>query len=181
MTSGRLIAIVGPSGAGKDSVMAGLHAALPGLHLVRRVITRPPEPGVEDHDAVSVPVFEAMAEAGEFALHWQAHGLCYGVRVSALRRVEDGTDCLVNLSRSVLGDAARLFPRLVVLNVTARSETLARRLAGRGRESEGEIASRLARAERALPQGLCVINLPNDGPLADTVARAANLLQPASA
>ena len=53
-SGGRLIAVVGPSGVGKDSVMAGLHGAIPDLHLVRRVITRAPDLGGEDYDAVSV-------------------------------------------------------------------------------------------------------------------------------
>jgi ribose 1,5-bisphosphokinase len=179
VTPGRLIAVVGSSGVGKDSVMAGLHAALPGLHLVRRVITRPPDLGGEDYDAVTVAQFSDLVGNGAFALHWAAHGLHYGIPVTVKYQLCKGTDCLVNLSRTALAPAAQLFPRLTVLNITARPETLARRLAARARESDEEIARRLAEADKPLPQDLHVIQLPNDGPLAETVARAAALLQPA--
>lgn len=181
MTQGRLIAVVGPSGVGKDSVMAGLHDALPSIHLVRRVITRAPGLGGEDYDAVSVAEFEALVRDGAFAAHWGAHGLFYGVPVDVLGRLAQGTDCLVNFSRTALRDAARTFPRFLVLNVTAAPETLAKRLAARGRETPDEIAQRLAEAQKPLPRGLNVIHLSNDEPLAETIARAVALLQPASA
>jgi len=181
MSPGRLIAVVGPSGVGKDSVMAGLHAAMPELHLVRRVITRAPDLGGEDYHAVSVPEFERMAAAGAFAVHWGAHGLFYGIPADILDLLEPGTDCLANFSRKALTRAAASCPRLVVLNVTARPETLARRLAARGRETEAEIARRLAQADKPLPAGLEVLTLSNDGALSDTVARAMALLHPARA
>ncbi len=180
MTQGRVIAVVGPSGVGKDSVMAGIHGALPALHLVRRVITRAPELGGEDYDAVTVEAFEDMVRDKAFAIHWGAHGLFYGIPSKVQDHLADGTDCLVNFSRKALADAAALFPRFVVLNITARPETLAQRLAARGRETEAEIANRLKQAAKPLPEGLNVIHLSNDGPLADTVARAVALLQPAS-
>jgi ribose 1,5-bisphosphokinase len=179
-SGGRLIAVVGPSGVGKDSVMAGLKSAMPDLHLVRRIITRAPELGGEDYDAVSARQFEALVEAGAFAVHWRAHGLQYGIPITVKYQLGKGTDCLVNFSRKALTQAAEIFPRLVVLNITAKPETLARRLAARGRETEEEIAARLAQAGKPLPEGLKVVHLANDGPLSLTVARGAALLQPAS-
>lgn len=178
MTGGRLIAVVGPSGVGKDSVMAAVHAALPQMHLVRRVITRPAEPGAEDHDPVTPDVFRAMVENKAFAVHWSAHGLHYGIPVTVKHRLNKGTDCLANFSRRALPEAALTFPRLVVLNITAQPETLARHLSARGRETQGDIAKRLAQAEKPLPPGLDVLHLPNDGPLFQTVARAVALLRP---
>ncbi len=181
MTQGRLIAVVGSSGVGKDSVMAGIQRAMPEMHLVRRVITRVPDLGGEDYDAVSVPAFEALVREGAFAVHWGAHGLFYGVPADVTKRLSDGTDCLVNFSRKALSEAAAIFPRFVVLNITASPETLAHRLAMRGRETEADIAKRLAEAQEPLPEGLATINLSNDGPLAETIARAAALLQPVRA
>lgn len=178
MKQGRLIAVVGASGVGKDSVMAGIHAALPRLHLVRRVITRAPQLGGEDHDAVTAPQFEDMVQNGAFAVHWDAHGLRYGIPVTVKYQLNKGTDCLANFSREVLSEANAIFPRLTVLNITARPEIRARRLAGRGRETQTEIAQRLARTAKPLPQELHVIEMPNDGPLAETVARAVAALQP---
>lgn len=179
-SGGRLIAVVGPSGVGKDSVMAGIHSAIPSLHVVRRVITRAPELGGEDYDAASIPHFEALVEDGAFAVHWGAHGLYYGIPITVNYQLGKGTDCLVNFSRMALAPAAKIFPRFVVLNITAKPETLAHRLATRGRETEEEIAKRLAQAEKPLPAGLNVIHLANDGPLSQTVAKGAALLQPAS-
>lgn len=178
MTEGRLIAVVGPSGVGKDSVMQGLQRALPGLHLVRRVVTRAPGLGGEDYDTATVTQFEAMVEDGAFAVHWGAHGLHYGIPVTVKCQLGKGTDCLVNFSRKALAQAAGIFPRLVVLNITAKPETLAHRLAARARETEEEIRNRLAQADKPLPAGLKVINLANDGPLSQTIARGAALLQP---
>ncbi len=181
MIQGRLIAVVGPSGVGKDSVMDGIHAAMPGIHLVRRKITRAPELGGEDYDHVSTAEFDAMVQQGAFAVHWGAHGLYYGIPATVHEHLENGTDCLVNFSRKALQDAAAIFPRFVVLNITAEPDTLAQRLAARGRESTEEIAARLAQASKPLPAGLDVIHLSNDGPLAQTVAHAVDLLQPARA
>lgn len=178
MTPGRLIAVVGPSGVGKDSVMTGLAAALPGLHLVRRIITRAPELGGEEYDAVSMQQFEDLARDGAFAVHWGAHGLHYAIPVTVRYQLNRGVDCLANFSRGALAEGARAFPRFTVLNITAHPDTLARRLAERGRETALEITDRLAQAQKPLPAGLDVITLSNDGPLADTVARAAALLQP---
>lgn len=181
MTQGRLIAVVGPSGVGKDSVMADIKRALPAMHLVRRVITRAPDLGGEDYEAVTVSVFEKLARKGAFAVHWGAHGLFYGVPADVQDRLAEGKDCLVNFSRTALSKAASIFPRFMVLNITASPETLAHRLAARGREGEVDIARRLAQANKTLPDGLNIINLSNDGPLEETIARAAALLQPESA
>lgn len=179
MKQGRLIAVVGPSGVGKDSIMAGIAKAMPDLHLVRRVITRAPELGGEDYDAVSVALFDEWVADGAFAVHWGAHGLFYGIPSSLNDKLNEGTDCLVNFSRGALAEAAKRFPQMVVLNITAKPETLAQRLSARGRETEGEIAKRLAQADKPLPADLNVIHLSNDGPLNETIARALTQLQPA--
>ncbi|MEE4189225.1 MAG: phosphonate metabolism protein/1,5-bisphosphokinase (PRPP-forming) PhnN [Roseobacter sp.] len=180
-SGGRLIAVVGPSGVGKDSVMQGVADVIPNLHQVRRVITRAPELGGEDYDAVSVAEFQEMKENGAFAVHWDAHGLFYGIPVMVRYQLNRGTDCLANFSRKALLAGASAFPNFVVLNITAQPETVASRLAARGRESTAEIAKRLAGAEKPLPDGLDVIPLSNDGPLEQTITRAVALLQPVSA
>ncbi|MEM9433894.1 MAG: phosphonate metabolism protein/1,5-bisphosphokinase (PRPP-forming) PhnN [Pseudomonadota bacterium] len=181
MNQGRLIAVVGPSGVGKDSLMLGIHAAVPETRLVRRTITRAPGMESEQYDSVSKPTFDEMVESGAFLLYWDAHGLSYGIPKAVATHVTHGTDCLVNLSRNVLPQAAEIFPSLVVLNITASPEILAARLTARGRETEGEIVARLAQANKTLPEGLVVVEISNDGPLRDTVAEAVALLQPARA
>ncbi|MBO6883030.1 MAG: phosphonate metabolism protein/1,5-bisphosphokinase (PRPP-forming) PhnN [Marivita sp.] len=179
MSAGRLIAVVGPSGVGKDSVMAGMIAAQPDMRLVRRTITRAPGLGGEDYDAVTPSEFDAAARNGAFCVHWSAHSLSYGIPSDVLSDVRNGKDCIANFSRSALAQAAEIFPRLIILNITASPATLAHRLAGRGRETEAEIADRLAQADKCLPTGLDVVTIANDGALADTIDMALSALQPA--
>ncbi len=178
MTPGRVIAVVGPSGVGKDSVIDGLCAAQPGLVRIRRSITRPAEPDGEDHDEVSLEMFEKCKNDGDFVLSWGAHGLFYGIAQSEMSMLSKGQDAIVNLSRGVLTKAADQFANLTVLHLTARSTTLAERLRGRGRENADQIGGRLAQADKPLPPGLDVVTIANDGPLADTVATALAALYP---
>ena len=116
--------------------------------------------------------FEARRAAGEFALHWGAHGLFYGIPWDQLAPMKEGHDVLANLSRSMLYEAARVTGALHVLWITARPEVLAARLAGRGRESAEEIARRLARKAPEPPADLKVSVIDNSGALADAVAAA---------
>ncbi len=77
-----LVAVVGPSGAGKDTLMGLARARLDAdarFRFVQRAITRPAEAGGEAHRPLSVPAFEAEQAAGAFALSWNVHGLLYGI------------------------------------------------------------------------------------------------------
>lgn len=173
--AGILVGVVGPSGVGKDSVMAAMAALDPRITLIRRAITRPEYMGGEAFDGVSEADFEAMVAAGDFALHWSAHGLRYGVPWAQLQG--DGI-LLVNLSRRVLSEASGLFDPFVTLSLTAPDEVLAQRLAARGRESAEDIAERLARAGFDLPTGAGpVIEMSNTGPIEDTATKALEALE----
>lgn len=178
MNRGRLIAVVGPSGVGKDSVMRGLADSVPNLQIARRCITRAPDDGTEAFDSVSTDAFARLCADGAFALHWDAHGLRYGIPNTGLSDLATGRDILVNLSRSVLKTAAAKFPAFVVLSLTATPEVLARRLHARGRETAPRIAARLTRDGAAMPLDVNVISIANDGALADTVSRARAALYP---
>ncbi|MGL6208736.1 MAG: phosphonate metabolism protein/1,5-bisphosphokinase (PRPP-forming) PhnN, partial [Paracoccaceae bacterium] len=148
-----LYAIVGPSGAGKDTLIAGARAVRPDLVVVRRVITRPSAAGGEDFEGVTEPAFAARLSAGEFALDWQAHGLWYGIPAA---QIDPARDVLFNGSRVALPAAQARFSGLVVVLVTAPVPVLAARLAARGRETATDIAARLERAGFDLPDGLAV-------------------------
>ncbi|MQY42287.1 phosphonate metabolism protein/1,5-bisphosphokinase (PRPP-forming) PhnN [Epibacterium sp. SM1969] len=179
---GPVIAIVGPSGVGKDSLMEALVAADPRLSLLKRVITRAADAGGEDYTPVSEAEFSKRVAAGEFALHWPAHGLFYGVPADAVTAQRaDGRGVLVNFSRAVLHQAQETFGNFIVLNVTASPEVLAARLAGRGRESADEQKKRLAQAAKPLPDGLeQVYTIDNSGELSAAVQAALEVIYPAA-
>ena len=176
--TGRLIAVVGPSGVGKDAVMRALAGTVPSLGLVRRVITRPPEPAGEDHLTVPQAEFRRLADGGAFLLHWEAHGLCYGIPAEVAQTLAQGRDMLVNLSRAVLTAAAEKVPRFEVIALEAQPEVLAARLAARGRETAEEIAQRLSRVAEPLPDALKIHLIDNSGALSATVEEIRARLYP---
>lgn len=143
---GIMIVVVGASGAGKDTIIAyaSRHFAEDQrVEFVRRSITRPLDAGGEDHLALEMDEFHRQEASGGFAVSWQAHGLCYGIPADTLERQKKARCLIVNGSRSLLPRFQQVFSRLVVVEITARPEILAARLARRGRESEREILARL--------------------------------------
>ncbi|KPQ11573.1 MAG: alpha-D-ribose 1-methylphosphonate 5-triphosphate diphosphatase PhnM [Saliniramus fredricksonii] len=167
--TGRLVAVVGPSGAGKDALIDAALSQRPDLRRVRRVITRPADAGAEDHEAVDEAEFDRRRTRGEFAFHWQAHGLAYGIPRAALAPLNEGRTLIFNGSRAALAAAQAHDPSLAVVVITADDETLARRLAARGRETPDGIAARLARGRFPAPVGAHIVE--NDADLTTGVAR----------
>ncbi len=149
-----LILIVGPSGAGKDTLMNGARTALADdarFRFVRRVITRPGDMGEEAHESVTEQAFELRREAGDFALTWRAHGLHYGIPADIAMDLAHGRVVIVNVSRAVVAEAAARFP-VGVIEIAAPANVLARRLAAQGRDDAVDVARRLSRAiELPLP------------------------------
>ena len=169
-TTGHMVVVVGPSGAGKDTLMAYAARHLAGrtdVVFVRRVITRDGDAGGEDHDAVSEPEFDRMAEDGGFAVSWEAHGLRYGIPSQVLQQITNGRLVLANGSRSALPRFKAAFPAMTVINVTARPEVLAERLEARGRETREEILRRLERSSLALDGDYDLVTIDNSGTLDD--------------
>ncbi|NKC31510.1 phosphonate metabolism protein/1,5-bisphosphokinase (PRPP-forming) PhnN [Roseomonas sp. BU-1] len=177
-----LVPVVGPSGAGKDTLMQAARARLAGdarFVFARRCITRPAEAGGEDHLPMTEDAFLAARDAGAFALWWPAHGLFYGIPVAMEADLAAGRVVVANLSRAVLAEAAARYP-VRVLNITAPLPVLAARLEARGREDAADIAARLAR-EAALPAGLDIATVLNDSTVAEGAARVLATLSQAAA
>ena len=145
---GAFVAVVGPSGAGKDTLMsrAALHPALdPRVRFAKRVVTRAALVTSEDHDSLDEAGFDRAQARGAFALVWAAHGLRYGLPETIRREVARGLTVVANLSRRSLAEASETFGALHVVEVTARPEILQARLSARGRETEATILERLRR------------------------------------
>ena len=160
--------------------MAGLVLLRAKLHLVRRMITRPANVGGEAFDAVTEQEFAQHVANQTFVLHWQAHGLRYGIPHKQLSCLARGDDALVNLSRGVLKTADRQFDKMIVLSLTAPSSVLVARLQGRGRESAEQILARLARSVFGLPKGLRVLTVDNSRTLDQTIETMLGALYPDS-
>lgn len=159
-----LILVVGPSGAGKDTLLDGARKALPSVRFVRRVITRPAEAGGEDHEAVTESEFLTRS----FALQWGAHGLRYGIPSDIVADLARGALVVANASRAAIAEAASKFD-VHVIEISAPPEVLAARLAARGRENATDVAARLARAV-ALPDGVPFTRVMNDGTIKEGVS-----------
>jgi ribose 1,5-bisphosphokinase len=145
---GRLILVVGPSGAGKDTLIGLVRAACRGdgnVVFPQRVVTREPS-AHENNDAVSQTQFGQMLAHGDFAFQWEAHGLRYGLLNSIAEDVRAGHIVVVNVSRTIIESARRSYANVTVVLVTAPEEVLAERLAARARPSDGRLDDRLRRA-----------------------------------
>lgn len=175
----RLIYLMGPSGAGKDSLLQAARPLLEarGGRIARRVITRSAEAVGEEAWSVTLEAFERLEEQGAFAMSWRANGLAYGIP----RQIDDwlaaGHDVLVNGSRAYLPQARARYPDLLAVMLCVDSAVLRQRLLARGRESSAEIEARLARnAIFAVGLEDDVVLLDNSGELATTLASLLALL-----
>ncbi len=144
---GRLVVIVGPSGAGKDTLLRLAQDRLRQDRRVvfpRRTVTREASAS-EEHDGVSELVFAATQQAGGFAFWWEAHGLKYALPAAIDDDIRAGRTVVCNVSRTIVGELRRRYADVAVVLVIAPPQLLAARLAARGRASDGNIAARIGR------------------------------------
>ena len=144
---GRLVLVVGPSGAGKDTLLGLAKAAcLDDGNIVfpRRVITREASAS-EDNEEVSAGTFQEALARDAFAIHWEAHGHCYALPRAIDDDIRAGRTVVANVSRTVVAAMRRGYADVVVVSITAPPNVLAERLAMRGRSSDGRIEHRLHR------------------------------------
>ena len=144
---GRLVLVVGPSGAGKDTLLRLAKAACTDdLNIVfpRRVITREASAS-EDNEEVSAGTFQEALTRGEFAMHWEAHGHCYALSRAIDDDIRAGRTVVANVSRTVVAAMRRTYADVVVVSITAPPNVLAERIALRARGSDGRIEQRLNR------------------------------------
>jgi ribose 1,5-bisphosphokinase len=145
---GWLVLVVGPSGAGKDTLIDHARIACRANSEVvfpRRVITRK-ACAAEDHETMCHEAFDQAVRDGRFALSWEAHGLKYGIPAAIDHELRAGRSVVCNVSRAIVATARQRYLCVLTVLVTAPTDILAARLAARKRASDGSIAQRIGRA-----------------------------------
>ena len=151
---GALVVVVGPSGAGKDTLLAMAHALCADdtwIAFPRRIVTRPPS-DAEDHDSVSPFEFDAAIGQGAYAFWWEAHGLKYALSTAIDTELRAGRTVVCNVSRAVVSQLRGRYESVTAVLVTAPKDVLLARLAARGRERAGDVAGRVDRTAPAIAE-----------------------------
>src|SRR5262245_10721467 len=103
MGPGRLILVVGPSGAGKDTLLRLAQAAwieMSDVVFPRRFVTRESSAD-ETNIAVTAHEFHRALNRGDFAMHWEAHGHAYALPIEINDHIRAGRTIVANVSRTV--------------------------------------------------------------------------------
>jgi ribose 1,5-bisphosphokinase len=172
MTAGRLVLVVGPSGAGKDSLIAAARDHFVGderFVFVRRVVTRDPN-SFEDHICLSPDAFALEAKTGRFALQWSAHGLSYGLPIDIEEALAIGRVVVCNVSRSVVALARQRYGSgtVDVVYIDANPDIRRARIAGRGRETAA--GSRMEAGRDTVDPRACTLLVDNSGLFSEAAA-----------
>jgi ribose 1,5-bisphosphokinase len=160
---GRLVLVVGPSGAGKDTLLGLARAACvddANIVFPRRIVTREASE-FEDNEQVSPEAFRQALAADAYAMHWEAHGHCYALPRAIDDDVRAGRIVIANVSRTVISAMRLVYADVVVISITAPPDILAQRVAARRRASDGNISQRLGRSvdDRAAAPDVTIMNV----------------------
>ena len=175
---GTLIFVVGPSGSGKDTLINGAKDLVrkEKFTFITREITRSADAGGEDHIEITKRDFDKKVKAGEYALHWQANGHCYGINKELNRLLSAGKNIVVNGSRAAVSTAREVYPQLQIVQINVPVEILRNRLKERKRETEQEIKSRLSRATEWRLEEEGLHHFTNDQPIEVSIKSFVSLL-----
>src|SRR5215472_8023587 len=146
-----LLVVSGPSGSGKDSVIAALRTLEPRIGYCVSTTTRSPRPGEIEgihYHFVSRDRFETMAAAGEFLETREYAGNLYGTPKAFVEEaLRSGRDLVMKPEVNGALKIKQLYPEAVLVFLTVRSEEeLMRRLEGREADGPDDIAARMETA-----------------------------------
>lgn len=152
MSKGFLLVISAPSGCGKTTILRQVMRDLPGLVFSISHTTRQPRPGEEDgrdYHFVAREQFLAIRDREPSGfLEWaEVHGNCYGTgRDEVMARLEQGFDVVLDIDVQGARQICQAAEPVTVFIAPPSLDELARRLRGRGTETEKTIALRLRNA-----------------------------------
>lgn len=152
-----LIVISGPSGVGKDAVLARMKERGLPIHFVVTATTRPRREGeVEGRDYifVSPPEFEGMVARGDMLEHALVYNDFKGIpRQQVAQALASARDVALRVDVQGAATIRSLAPEaLLIFLLAASEEELERRLRARRTESEGNLSLRLQAARREVEQ-----------------------------
>ena len=181
MSQATLFYLIGPSGAGKDALLAYAREHLSSSENVlfsHRYITRPSQAEGENHIALTQAEFDQRQQLGLFALSWQSHQFAYGIGVEIDAWLQAGAHVVIDGSRAYLPQASQRYPQMRVILLDVNSDLIRQRLVERGRETAQEIEARIAHNQQLPPvehPRLHVLN--NDSSLAEAGVKLMALLK----
>ena len=155
--NGQLIVVVGPSGSGKDTLLKKVINKIPNSILIKRYITRKKDIKNEDHYSISIKNFEDKISKKFFFIYWKAHGFSYGIPFKEIKKIEQGKKVIFNGSRKILFKIKKKVNNVKIINITASSTIIKRRLVNRAREDKKSIIKRIKRKINLLPKNTITI------------------------
>ena len=177
---GTLVLVVGPSGAGKDSIIRGaktFYANDEQFVFPRRIVTRKADVSAEDHDSISEMAFALGVAKDDYAVWWIAHGNGYALPISIDDDIREGRTVIFNCSRTVVSEVHKTYPKVVVVDIQVSASHLIERIVARGRESRDEAILRVARVVPPLPNETVNFPIRNDGTLEMAISEFCGLLR----
>ena len=149
-----LLAVSGPSGVGKGTMVKTLIARRSDVVASVSCTTRAPREGEIDgkhYFFLSKEEFERRIAEGDFLEYDEHFGNYYGTPKSFVREALKTKSVIMEIDVVGALNAKKAFPECVLVMVVPPSaEELKRRLSGRASESELQIENRLARMEYEL-------------------------------